>query len=91
MDGTPAKVEEEFLDVPVPLVLLDGVLDGLLRQAVLELEGRYGQSVDEEREIERVPATSRLGCKRNWRVTLNRLAAMGNRCSALALPGVGVP
>ena len=38
MNDTAAELEEQFLRVPVPLVLLDGVLDRLLRQAVLELE-----------------------------------------------------
>src|SRR5690606_33698917 len=39
--------------VPVALVLLEGVLDRLLGQAVLQLEGGDGQAVDEEAQVER--------------------------------------
>ena len=43
----PAKLEEFLPGVAVALVLLNRVLDGLLRQAVLQLECGDGQAVDE--------------------------------------------
>ena len=47
---------EEFLPgLAVPLVLLDGVFDGLLGEAVLQLEGGQGQAVDEQRQVEGAP------------------------------------
>ena len=47
-----AKLEELLPWVAVPLVLLDGVVHRLLGQAVLQLEGRDGQAVDEQAEVE---------------------------------------
>ena len=48
----------------VPLVLQDGVVEGLLREAVLELEGEDGEPVDEEPDVQRalsvVPAVAEL-------------------------------
>jgi hypothetical protein len=43
-----AELEELLARVAVALVLLDGVLDGLLGEAVLQLEGDQRQAVDEE-------------------------------------------
>ena len=48
-----AELEELLARVAVALVLLDGVLDRLLGQAVLQLEGGDRQAVDEEAEVER--------------------------------------
>jgi hypothetical protein len=48
-----AELEEPLARVAVALVLQDGVLDGLFGQAVLELEGRNRQAVDEKPEVER--------------------------------------
>ena len=47
-----AELEELLAGVTVALVLLDRVLDGLLGQAVLQLEGGDRQTVDEETEVE---------------------------------------
>ena len=48
----------------VPLVLQDGVVEGLLREAVLKLEGEDGESVDEEPDVQRAlsiaPAVAEL-------------------------------
>ena len=58
------KLEEGLARVAVPLVLQDGVVEGLLREAVLELEGEDGEPVDEEPDVERalsvVPAVAEL-------------------------------
>jgi hypothetical protein len=43
-----AELEQPLARVAVALVLLDGVLDGLLGEAVLQLEGGDGQAVDEQ-------------------------------------------
>ena len=48
-----AELEEQLARVAVALVLLDGVLDRLLGQAVLQLEGGDRQAVDEQAEVER--------------------------------------
>ena len=47
-----AELEELLSRVAVAPVLLDGVLDRLFGQAVLELEGGDRQAVDEETEVE---------------------------------------
>ena len=47
------ELEEGLARVAVPLVLPDGVVEGLLREAVLELEGEDGQPVDEEPDVQR--------------------------------------
>ena len=52
MHDAAAKLEELLARVAVELVLLDGVLDGLLGQAVLQLEGGHRQAVDEEAQVE---------------------------------------
>jgi len=46
--------EERELRVPTRAVLLDRVLDGLSRPAVLELRGRGRDAVDEEHEVNRI-------------------------------------
>ena len=73
--------------IAVALVLLDRVLDGLLGQAVLQLEGGDRQAVDEQPEVERerrfVPAVAQLAGDRE--------AVRAKRSSALGLPGDGVP
>ena len=48
-----AELEQLLARVAVALVLLDRVLDRLLGQAVLQLEGGDGQAVDEEAQVER--------------------------------------
>ena len=50
-DAAP-KLEEQLARVAVAFVLLDGVFDGLLGQAVLELKGGDGQAVDEQAQIQ---------------------------------------
>jgi hypothetical protein len=51
----PAAELEQFLArIAVAFVLLDRILDGLLRQAVLQLESCDRQAVHEQSEIERV-------------------------------------
>ena len=88
VDHAAAELEQQLARVAVALVLLDGVLDGLLGQAVLELERRDRQAVDEERQIERmrrlVAAVAKLaGDAEN--------GSAAKRSAALALPGDGVP
>ena len=53
VDHAAAKLEDQLARVAVAPILLDGVLDGLLGQAVLELESGDGQAVDEQGQIER--------------------------------------
>jgi hypothetical protein len=53
VDEAAFELEKEVAGVAVGLVLLDGVGDGLLGEAVLELEGGDGEAVDEEGEVER--------------------------------------
>ena len=56
--------EEGLARVAVPPVLQDGVVEGLLRETVLQLEGEDGEPVDEEPDVERalgiVPAVPEL-------------------------------
>ena len=54
MGDAPAELEQFLARIPVALVLLDRLLDCLLGQTVLQLEGGDRQTVDEEREVERV-------------------------------------
>jgi hypothetical protein len=51
MGDAAAELEQAFARVAVAFVLLDGIGDGLLGEAVLQLEG--GQAVDENGEVER--------------------------------------
>ena len=48
-----AELEQPLARVAVALVLLDGILDRLLGEAVLQLEGGDGQAVDEQAQVER--------------------------------------
>ena len=83
-----AELEQQLARVAVALVLLDGVLDRLLGQAVLQLEGGDRQAVDEQAQVERaarlVPAVGELARDREAVLRVQRSAA-------LALPGDGVP
>ena len=47
-----AAFEEPLPGVAVPPVLLDSIFNRLLRQAVLQLEGGDGQTVDEQAQVE---------------------------------------
>ena len=47
-----AKLEEPLSRIAVPLVLLYGVVHRLLGQAVLQLEGGDGQTVDEQAQVQ---------------------------------------
>ena len=53
VDDAAAELEEQLARVAVALVLLDRVLDRLLGEAVLQLEGGDRQAVDEQAEVER--------------------------------------
>ena len=57
MHNAAAELEKPFAWVTVAFVLLDSVLDRLLCQAILELEGCDGQPIYEQAQIER---TARL-------------------------------
>ena len=48
-----ARLEQLLARVAVALVLLDGVVDRLLGEAVLQLEGEDRQAVDEQPDVER--------------------------------------
>ena len=52
VDKASAELEKPLTRVAVALVLLDGVVDGLLGQAVLQLERGDGQAVHEQAEVE---------------------------------------
>ena len=54
MNHAAAEFEQLLARVAVALVLLDGVFDRLLGQAVLEFERRDRQAVDEQRQVERM-------------------------------------
>ena len=64
MGHAPAELEQLLARIAIALVLFDGVVDGLLRQAVLEFECQNWQAVDEQHDIERplglVPAVAQL-------------------------------
>ena len=53
MCHTASKLEQLFARVAVALVLLDGVFDRLLGQAVLQLESGDWQTVHEQAEVKR--------------------------------------
>ena len=53
VDDAAAELEQQLARVAVALVLLDGVVDRLLGEAVLQLEGGDRQAVDEQRQVER--------------------------------------
>ena len=52
VDDAAAELEEPLAGVAVAPVLLHGVIDGLLGEAVLQLEGGDRQAVDEQAEVE---------------------------------------
>ena len=52
VDKTAAKLEELLTGVSVALVLLDGIIHRLFRQAVLQLEGGDWQAVDEQAQVQ---------------------------------------
>src|SRR5690349_852767 len=52
VDDAATESEQGLPRISVSFVLLYGILRRLFRQAVLELEGRNWQAVDEEGEIE---------------------------------------
>ena len=58
-DAAP-ELEQHLARVAVALVLLDRVLDGLLGQAVLQLEGGDRQAVDEQARSSASCVSSRL-------------------------------
>ena len=64
VDHAAAEFEQLLARIAVTLVLLDGVFDGLLGQAVLQFECRHRQAVDEQRQVEGVggvvPAVAKL-------------------------------
>ncbi len=47
------ELKQQLARVTVAFVLLNGIFNGLLRQAVLQLEGGDGQSVDKDAQVER--------------------------------------
>jgi hypothetical protein len=53
MNEASSKLEEELTRISVALVLPNGIVNALLRELVLELEGRYREPIDEEREVKR--------------------------------------
>ena len=64
MRQAATKLEELLAGVAVPFVLLHRVVNRLLGQAVLQLEGGDGQAVDEQTQVQRelgfVPAVAEL-------------------------------
>ena len=52
MHEAASELEEQLPGVAVPLVLLDGVVEGLLGQAVLQLESGHRQAVDKQAEVQ---------------------------------------
>ena len=53
MHHAAAELEQSLARVAVAPVLLDRILDRLLGEAVLQLEGGDGQAVDEQAQVER--------------------------------------
>ena len=54
MGHATAQLEQLLAGVAVPAVLPDGVLGGLLRETVLQLEREDRQAVDEQRDVQRL-------------------------------------
>src|SRR5271157_6641503 len=52
MGHAASELKEQFAGITIPHVLLHGVIDGLLRQAVLQLECGDGQAINEEAQVE---------------------------------------
>ena len=84
-DHAAAELEQQLARVAVALVLLDRVLDRLLGEAVLQLEGGDRQAVDEQAQVERaarlVPAVAQLArdAEAVRRVALLGLGVAGRR------------
>ena len=53
MSDAAAMLEKPFARVAVSPVLLDGVVDGLFGEVVLEFEGDDRQAVDEQGDVQR--------------------------------------
>ena len=53
MSHAAAEFEQLLARIAVPLVLLNGVIDSLLGQAVLQLECKHRQAVDEQHDVQR--------------------------------------
>ena len=85
-DDAAAELEQQLARVAVALVLLDGVLDGLLGEAVLQLEGGDRQAVDEQAQVERelrlVRAVAELA--RDAEAVAREAARPPSRCPATA-------
>ena len=66
MHDAPTKLEELLARIAIALILLNRVLNGLLGQAVLQLESGDRQPVDEQAQVEGalrlVPAVAELSC-----------------------------
>jgi hypothetical protein len=54
MHNAASELEQLLARIAVALVLLDRIVDILLGQAVLQLEGCNRQAIDEQREVKRV-------------------------------------
>jgi len=55
MHETTLELEQEFaLRISIVLVLLDGIVNGLTRERIFQLDGDDGQTVEEERGVYRV-------------------------------------
>jgi hypothetical protein len=78
---TAAELKEPLARFAVALVLLDGVLDGLLGEGALQLEGGHRQAVDEQSQIE-----GELGLVS----AISQLAGDAEAVGGLALLGLGV-
>ena len=81
VDGAAAKLEDQLARVAVAPVLLHGIVDSLLGEGVLELEGGDGQTVDEDGQVER---KLRLGA------AAAQLAGDAEAVGGKALLGLGV-
>lgn len=53
MGDAAAELEQPLAWVAITAVLLDRILDRLLGEAILQLEGEDRQAVDEDHEVER--------------------------------------
>ena len=87
MDDTATEGEQRLARVAVAAVLLDGVFDRLLGQAVLLLKRRNRQTVDEQAQVQRAPRL--IAAVRKLPSYAESIA--GVQLRAVALPGDGVP
>ena len=87
VDDAAAELKQALARVAVALVLLHSIVDGLLGEVVLELEGGDGQAVDEqahvERELRLIAAVAQL--------SRDAEAVLAKRSTAAGLSGEGVP